>query len=83
MNRLPGEHSADVSATIAELIGVLNRSGWSIGDVAYDAPGRRVWIVSGTNGENRIAAEGKTELEAWEGACEQARALGMLRGGIG
>ena len=64
---------------VAEMIQALNRAGWSIGDVAYDAPRGRVWIVSGTNGENRIVAEGATELEVWQKACEQARAVGMLR----
>src|SRR6185312_9245881 len=48
--------------------------GWSVGDTAFDYPTGRVWVVSGTNGENRIVAEGKTEREAWE----RARAVGWL-----
>jgi hypothetical protein len=39
----------------------------------------RVWVVTGANGENRIRAEGLTELEAWQGALSQAKALGTLR----
>ena len=65
--------------TMAEIVRALKRSGWSVGDVASDAPRGRVWIVSGTNGENRIVAEGKAELQAWHKATEQARAVGMLR----
>jgi hypothetical protein len=69
---------------VVELINALHRAGWSIGDTAFDYPDRgRVWVVSGTNGENRIVAEGATELEAWRTACEQARACGMFREGIG
>lgn len=75
------EQPAD-SPAVAEMMRALNRAGRSIGDVAYDAPSGRVWIVSGTNGENRIVAEGPTEAEAWWAACEQARMMGMLKGGI-
>lgn len=64
--------------TIPDMIHALNRAGWSIGDTALDYPTGRVWVVSGTNGENRIVAEGPTEVEAWRLACEQARLLGML-----
>jgi hypothetical protein len=60
----------------------LHRAGWSIGSTAFAGLGGRVWCVSGTNGENRIVAEGATELEAWQAACEQARACGMFRGTI-
>ena len=41
----------DDERQVAEMVRALNRSGWSIGDVAYDALRGRVWIVSGTNGE--------------------------------
>jgi len=73
----------DDERQVAEMVRALKRSGWTVGDVAYDAPSGRVWIVSGTNGENRIVAQGETEREAWEGACDQARALGLLRAGAG
>jgi hypothetical protein len=51
-------------------------SGWSIGDVAFhDGAGGLSWLVSGSNGENLIRAEGMTRNEAWAGAVEQARVL--------
>lgn len=53
----------------------LHAAGWSIGDVAT-ASG---WVVSGTNGENRVHAEGRAQAEAWHRACQQAESLGMLR----
>jgi hypothetical protein len=31
---------------------------------------RRTGLVCGTNGENRIKAEGRTQAMAWRGACE-------------
>jgi hypothetical protein len=52
----------------------LHRAGWSIGD----AGGRTSWIVSGTNGENVIRAEGRSQAEAWYRATLQAEAVGML-----
>jgi hypothetical protein len=58
----------------------LHAAGWSIGDAALVGPdGKRVWFVSGSNGENLIRAEGATRGEAWSAAVEQARAVGMVR----
>jgi hypothetical protein len=54
----------------------LHRAGWSVGDYAAAA-----WVVTGSNGENLLHAEGRTQAEAWWVACQQARALGMLAGG--
>jgi hypothetical protein len=34
--------------------------------------------VDGTNGENALRAEGRTQAEALRLACGQARAVGML-----
>ncbi len=53
----------------------LHRAGWSVGEVKC---GER-WLVTGAKGENLIRAEGRTSAEAWQRACEQAAALGMLR----
>jgi hypothetical protein len=53
----------------------LQRSGWSVGEVSL-ADG--TWVVTGGNGENRIAARGITQAEAWHRACEQAAAVGLL-----
>ena len=64
---------------IAEAIGQLHRGGWSIGDTTFTTEADGVkWVVSGTNGENQIRAEGSTRSEAWTRAVEQVRELGML-----
>jgi hypothetical protein len=61
----------------------LHRSGWSIGDTAFRVAASLVWVVTGSNGENRIRAEGASRDEAWHRACQEARAVGMLpRGGL-
>lgn len=67
-----------MAETVEDMVRALNRAGWSIGDAAFDYPTGRVWVVSGTNGENRIVAEGATVVIAWWRACEQVRGLGML-----
>ncbi len=55
-------------------------AGWSVGEAAVlTASGRRVWVVSGVNGENAIEARGASQAEAWHRACEQAAAVGLLR----
>jgi hypothetical protein len=66
-----------VSATypaVDESLDRLHRAGWSVGD--YGTATR--WVVTGTNGENAIHAEGGGRAEAWWRACEQAAAVGML-----
>jgi hypothetical protein len=62
----------------AEMILRLKRAGWTIGDTVCYGAGGRFWVVSGSNGENLIRAEGRTDVEAWREAVEQARAVGML-----
>jgi hypothetical protein len=74
VNRQPSDTPSDIVP-----LSRLHRAGWSIGDVAFrDDEGRLVWLVSGSNGENLIRAEGATRDEAWGRAIDQARALGML-----
>lgn len=64
---------------VSEMIEDLKRAGWVIGATGFVQCGsRRTWTISGVNGENRIAVEGPTELDAWRAAYEQARLLGML-----
>jgi hypothetical protein len=59
--------------TLDESFACLHRSGWSVGDVRILADnGRPAWLVTGTNGENRIEARGRTQTEAWQRAVEQA-----------
>jgi hypothetical protein len=52
----------------------LRQAGWSIGEIGAGG----VWIVTRTNGENRIHAEGQSQAEAWYLATLQAEAVGML-----
>jgi hypothetical protein len=71
MNRLG---SIRAFASVDECEDRLHRAGWSMGELLTSAG----WIVSGTNGENMIEARGRTQSEAWQRACEQARSVGML-----
>jgi hypothetical protein len=52
----------------------LHAAGWNVGDVASGG----CWLVSGTNGENRILAVAGSQAAAWQLATEQAAAVGML-----
>jgi hypothetical protein len=56
----------------------LHRAGWSVGETAVGPGHALVWVVSGTNGENRIEVRGGSQAEAWWRACQQAEAVGML-----
>jgi hypothetical protein len=60
--------------SVDESFARLHHAGWSIGDIAT----AHRWIVSGTNGENKIYAEGESQAEAWYRATLQAEAVGML-----
>jgi hypothetical protein len=64
---------------VGECLDQLRRAGWSVGDAAFTGGEGLVWVVTGSNGENLIRAEGPTRAAAWIAACGQARALGMLR----
>jgi hypothetical protein len=61
-------------SSVDESLDRLRRAGWSVGDVGTATR----WIVSRTNGENVLLAEGRGRAEAWHRACEQAAAMGML-----
>ena len=61
-----------------ESFALLHAAGWSVGDVRVLTGEGPVWQVTGTNGENRIAARAETQAEAWHQAAGQARSLGML-----
>ena len=52
----------------------LHQAGWSIGETGSVG----LWMVTGTNGENMIRAQGRTRTEAWYRAALQAEAVGML-----
>ena len=67
---MTSRHYPSVDESAARLHG----AGWSIGETG----GAGVWLVSGTNGENVIHAEGRSQAEAWYRATLQAEAVGML-----
>jgi len=48
-----------------------------VGPLTTEGP---AWPVLGTNGENAVSAQGRTQAEAWHRAGEQAEAAGMLTG---
>ena len=58
---------------------LLHRAGWSDSEASFLGNSGQVWLVSGTNGEEVIEAQGRSSAEAWLRAVQQARALGMLR----
>jgi hypothetical protein len=60
---------------------LLHAAGWSVGDVLLWTEAGSLWVVSGTNGENRIVTRAAGQAEAWYRAVEQALSLGMLRRG--
>lgn len=53
----------------------LHRAGWSVGDMAALYRDGWTWIVSGTKGEHRIIAKGRSEAEAWEQARRLAESV--------
>ena len=54
----------DQGAGIAAALDRLHAGGWSVGDTAfYVEGGGLVHVVTGTNGESRIRAEGATCVE--------------------
>jgi hypothetical protein len=63
---------------VDESLDRLLRAGWSVGDAAFGPEHALVWCVSGSNGENRVDAMGRTRAEAYWRACIQAREVGML-----
>jgi hypothetical protein len=57
-----------------ESLARLHAAGWTVGEAVFGD----TWLVSGSNGENLVLAEGRTQSEAWHRACQQAEAVGML-----
>jgi hypothetical protein len=52
----------------------LQRAGWSV----TEEPLWRKWMVTGTNGDHRVQAVGRTRAEAWWRACLKAHRAGLL-----
>ena len=59
--------------------------GWNVSITAFFdvKDGGQVWVVTGTNGENRLRAEGATCAEAWRQVLDQAAVVEMCRVGLG
>lgn len=55
----------------------LHRAGWSVGETQMLTAAGLRGLVTGSNGENLIHAEGQTADEAWHLAVQQAPACGM------
>jgi hypothetical protein len=68
----------DFPSSVDALV-LLHRSCWMIGNTAFQVGDVLLWLVTGSNGENRIQAEGAPHAEVWYRAVEQAAAVGMLR----
>src|SRR5262249_47617216 len=71
-----GDAAVSNSPPVDESFDRLHKAGWSVGEVATSAG----WLVTGTNGENRLEVFGPTQRAAWWRACDAARAVGMLAG---
>src|SRR5262245_8789029 len=57
---------------VDESFALLHAAGWSVGDVGVLTPSGPRWLVTGTNGENALHAEGVSQADAWAHAVEQA-----------
>jgi len=68
-----------MSATVDACLARLHRAGWSVGDVCLLSTRGPLWLVTGTHGMHVIRAEGLTQTDAWQNACELAAAVGLLR----
>jgi hypothetical protein len=60
--------------SVDESFAGLHVAGWSVGETGTATR----WLVCGVNGENAVMAAGGSQAEAWNGACEQAVAVGKL-----
>jgi hypothetical protein len=62
MNALPG---------VDDSFARLHAAGWSVGDVRLLTAAGPAWLVTGTNGENAVNAQGQTQAEAWHRAVRR------------
>jgi hypothetical protein len=59
----------------------LHQAGWSTGEWTFILVNRAlVWLVTCTRAGHLVKATSPTQAGAWEEACRQAEALGMLPG---
>jgi hypothetical protein len=57
---------------------LLHRAGWSIGDTAFTDGEGTYWLVYGTQGGYEIHIKDRDRGEAWNRACREAEALGLI-----
>jgi hypothetical protein len=57
----------------------LLRFGWKTGDVSFDGPEGREWLVTGQRGKHWIVARGPSQAAAWWLAWKQANQLEVER----
>jgi hypothetical protein len=60
--------------TVDESYNRLHRSGWSIGDARILTAEGLVWSVNGSNRENSLSGQGRTQAEAWHQAARRSSA---------
>ena len=63
----------------------FHAGGWNVSVTAFFdvEDGGQVWVVTGTNGENRLRAKGATCAEAWRWVLDQAAVVEVCRVGLG
>ncbi|MBV8606273.1 MAG: hypothetical protein JO034_02280 [Singulisphaera sp.] len=72
----------DQGDEVADVLDRLHVGGWNVGGTTFFdiEDGGPVWVVTGTNGENTIRAEGATCAEVWRHPLDRASADGILPG---
>ncbi len=67
---------------ITDALDQLHAGGWNVGDTAFFdvEDGGQVRVVTGSNGETMIRAEGATCRAAWRRALDRTAAFGMHPG---
>ena len=72
-------HEVETYPPAKESIRRLIRSGWIMYQVMHIGPSAEpVWLVYGSNGENKVRVETTSQSEGWHRAVEAAAACGML-----
>ena len=50
----------------------LHDAGWSVGDVAFNVDGQRLWMVYCHRGDEKIVAKNPSQRDAWWEAFKMA-----------
>jgi hypothetical protein len=56
----------------------LHAADWSVDDVRLLTAAGALWQVDASDGRHTISARASSQAEAWQDACRQAEALGIL-----